>query len=347
MQPRETPSRGAFACLQLFQRYSKAYGPDGCYPGQEYITSELSRRLKRPTLGLRTVKRWIGELKDLGAVEVQQRGPRSSTYSVRWTNCDTWQSFLEIAAKNGTPSAESADQPLTDENGTAFGTPFGTPLGSASITESPSGCGTPSGVELGLEHSPTEQHYSRVVNNAAAEKPSPESQTQSPKPESGGNSGQAFDSEVAEILEALKNRPLVQMKAAAFTPVIRSLLSSGETVEIIKRAILRGCWLKLKARHDRGDTSLIFSMRYFLSVIADVKQYNVISDPAYWRNLERRLAHEERQWISSQKAGTVPSSEAWESLAEWSPSRREEHDARLYHCGGRAPSRPLVERDVA
>ena len=125
----------------------------------------------------------------------------------------------------------------------------------------------------GFEHSRGEQHYSPLVNNAACVK-SPLPESQKPNPGSGGT--QAFDPEVAEIREALKARPLVRYDSRTFDPVIREMLASGETVEIIKYAILRGNWLKLVGR-DRAammgvaDTSLIFSMRYFVGVIADVK----------------------------------------------------------------------------
>jgi hypothetical protein len=99
----------------------------------------------------------------------------------------------------------------------------------------------------------------------------------------------------------LKARPLVRL-TPAFNRVLREMLASGETVETIKRAILRGCWLKLAGR-DRAammgvaDTSLIFSMRYFLGVIADVKP---IADPGYWRHFEQRLGREEQARLSQQ-----------------------------------------------
>jgi hypothetical protein len=140
-----------------------------------------------------------------------------------------------------------------------------------------------------------------VVNNAATAKPSPERQKPNPKPASGGNA--AFDAETAEIREALKARPWVRYDSGTFDRVIREMLAGGETVENIKRAILQGCWLKL-ACYDRGDRKPIISMRYFLNVIPDVKAK---LDSGYWRNLERRLGHEEGKRSNSPKAAAAAS----------------------------------------
>lgn len=290
------PSRGAFACLQLFQRYSKAYGPDGCYPGQEHIASELRRRLKRPTLGLRTVERWISELRDLQAIHTTRRGPRSSTYRVLWTNCDSWLSFLGLATKNGGSSAKPTDQQLTAENGGSFGGSTGGSFGPASITESPSGCLTPSGVELGFEHHTPEQHHSPVVNDVVSEKPSPEAENQNQ------------EAAIAEVWAVVKARTVVAPTLAltkANRAAIRAMLDQDQsTVDFAKQLVFRGSLRKLAARVNHGEESPIVSLRYFLALIDDVKRDGAdlcdISRRAYWRHIEQRLIREERKWMGAQ-----------------------------------------------
>ncbi len=284
------PSWRDFECFRLIQRYYRYYKHRrGCFLKQETIAEELG-------IGLSTVERRIRVLKKMNAIKVIHRGPTSSVYSVLWKNCDTWQCFLKLAVENEGASEKSTDQTVAAENEGASEGAFEGALSVVSVTELPSEDGTASLVEPGLVKSPAIQHYSPLVNDAdCREKPSPEKQKPNPKPGSGGNPGQAFDSEVAEVREALKSRPLVRL-TPAFDSEIRRMLASGETVETIKRAILRGCWLKLASR-DRGDTSLIFSMRYFFCVIADVKP---MADPAYWRNVEQRLAREEQKRLSPQ-----------------------------------------------
>jgi hypothetical protein len=161
------------------------------------------------------------------------------------------------------------------------------------------------------------------VNDAdCAKSPPPESQKPNPKPGSAGNS--AFDSEVAQIREALKARPPVRYDSRTFDLVIREMLASGETVETIKHSILWGNWLKLAGR-DRAarmgvaDTSLIFSMLYFLGVIADVKP---IVDPGYWRNFKRRIGHEEGKRINSPKASAVAAASSTSSAGPGPPDGR-------------------------
>ena len=125
---------------------------------------------------------------------------------------------------------------------------------------------------------------------------------QSQNPEPGSARNPTFDSEIAEIREALKARPLVRW-TPAFDRVSREMLASGETIETIKRAILQGNWLKLSC-HDQAlrrglhDKSLIFSMRYFAGVIPTVKGK---TDPGYWRNLELRLGREEKRILGREE----------------------------------------------
>ena len=293
--------RGAWSCLRLLQRYSKL--PRGCFPGHAHIATKLNA-------GVSTVEGWIRILKHLKAIQVTHRGPRSSAYSVLWKGCNTWQCFLELVTQSEGASEKCTDQTVTAKSEGACKGALEGASRSASITELPSGGGTASLIESGLATNPPVQHYSPVVNDAeSGEKPPPERQKPNPKPTINGNSGHAFDSEVAEIREALKARALVRL-TLAFDSEIRSLLASGETVETLKRAILRGCFLKLAYR-DRGDTSLIFSMRYFVNVIADVKP---MADPAYWRSVEKRLVFEEQKRFS-QKASSLGPEHVWSSMA--------------------------------
>jgi len=303
--PGQQPSRGAFACLQLLRRFFKAYGPDGCYPGQEYITSELRRILKRPTLGLRTVKRWIGELKDLGAVEVTQHRRRSSNYSVIWVDCKTWQSFVELAVKNGTSRIETTDQRVTGENGTPSGTSNGTSRGGPSLSNSPSGVLTPSGIELGFEHHTPEQRHSPVVysspaaNDVISENPSLEGEDQNQ------------EAAIAEVWDVVKSRSVVAPSLTltkANKAAIREMLDQDQSgVGFARQLVFRGSLRKLAARLNHGDESPIVSPRYFLALVDEVKrdgaELSDISRRAYWRDIEQKLIREERKWIQQNSWG--------------------------------------------
>lgn len=232
--------------------------------------------------GLRTVNRQIAELVAAGHLKSERHG--HVNHYILWD-----------LAGNVAYRGHSVEKPASSAAVGASDTPnwriAPTPISITEIEEPEN-----------LEQSAYHQHC--WGNNVAGEhmfkqdfgvscheqKSSPESESRNPEPGSCGSDSQALDPEVAEIREALKARRLVRY-TPTFDAVIREMLGSGITVEVIKRAILRGCWLKLACR-DRGDTSLIFSMRYFLNVITDVKP---MADPAYWRNFEKRLGREEQK----------------------------------------------------
>jgi hypothetical protein len=304
-------SRGARDIRDRLRWYRQKYsGP--IKPKQEKLGKKLgpSRRdgeghVVRSDLSGSTVRKYLLELKrccsylcpdrcdgtaehgHVGLIEVHQRGDGHTAEYIMNVRVGKQ---AERQAEKQAEIFEASQQPIadvvvTDENKQAEPTPV-----------------VFSSCSFGVEQSSREQHYSPLVNDAAcAKSPPPDNQKPSPKPKPGSDAPLPFASEVAEIREALKARPLVRYHSRTFDPVIREMLASGKTVETIKRAILRGCWLKLAGR-DRAammgvsDASLIFSMRYFLGVIDEVM---LPVDAGYWRNLERRLRHEERQRINS------------------------------------------------
>jgi hypothetical protein len=266
----------------LYARLVRRWGQNGpCFPGQVWLAEKLG-------VSVRTVKMWIEDLEGFGLIKRCRRGRAVGGDGQTNEYTFLWHSIFEVQRQpptkrvlkcqnDGFEVQESARLKCKNQQ--------------RHYKE-----------ETCPETRPeTERHYSPVVcsspaeNNAASEKPSPKWQSQNPKPASGENRAPAFDTEVAEIREALKARQLLSY-TPAFDPVIREMLASGETVEVIKRGILRGCWLKLACR-DRGDTSLIFSMRYFLNVIPEVKP---MADAGYWRNIEQRLGREEQKRFGQQ-----------------------------------------------
>lgn len=66
-------SRGAEKCLLLLRWMKKKHG--NVFPSQQWI----ARHFK---VDLRTVIRWIAELKRIGQIQVQKRGPRSAVYKI-------------------------------------------------------------------------------------------------------------------------------------------------------------------------------------------------------------------------------------------------------------------------
>lgn len=104
-------SHGARQCLNVLRTYGRSV-----FPKQE----TLARRLK---CGLRTVNRYIAELRRAGLIEVSQRGPTSSQYRVV---------YQTIADRNGVAcpiplaAEEGAQKPVENlwtevQNGVAFG----------------------------------------------------------------------------------------------------------------------------------------------------------------------------------------------------------------------------------
>lgn len=267
---------------------SKGY----CWWKQETIAIDMER-------GLRTVNRQIAELVAAGKLFTKPHG-HGNHYSLQ----DLWgkMAYQTPAVENPVESAPVGVAATPNWRSASIGTELLRPEDS--------------------------QHCSPVVGSTpaandadCAEKPSPERQKPNPKPGSAVRSDDRTLAEVAEIREALKVRPLVRY-TPAFDPVIREMLASGETVEVIQRAILQGCWKKLDQR-DRGDTSLIFSMRYFAGVIPAVKGK---ADSGYWRHFEQRLGLEE------QERGLQTSSGGRETGSSRAPA---------------FASRSLEERDVA
>jgi len=326
-------SRGARHLLDRLLWYHRTYNAH-INPKQEKLGRRLgqSRRdaeghVVRSDLSGATVRKYLLELKrcctdrcpercdgafehgHVGLAVVHQGGDgQTASYTlnlrVRKQAGKQAEKQAEISVASQQPSADAA---VTERNKQAETPPVVFSLNSS----------------YSFEHYTGEQHYSPLVNDAAcAKSPPPESQKPNPKPGSGGDP--AFDAEVAEIREALKARPLVRYDSRTLDPVIREMLASGETVEIIKHAILRGNWLKLAGR-DRAALmgvaapSLIFSMRYFLGVIADVKP---IVDPGYWRNFERRIGHEEGKRINSPKASAAAAASSTSSAGPGPPGGR-------------------------
>ena len=294
-------SRGAKNCLNRVRWYTSQY--TRAFPNQK----KLAKGLK---VGDRQLRRYLKELEEfctdqcpdrcdgskevghVGLIEVHQGGDgRTALYVLTGAlprvnvRADVRPDVqADVRAETGpTHSQPFTDAAVTGENVQAEQPPV-----------------VSSSCSSGSSHPQGKQHYSPLVNDAAAEKASPERQSQNPEPGSARNP--AFDSEIAEIREALKARPLVRL-TPAFDPVIREMLASGETVETIKRAILQGNWLKLSC-HDQAlrrgldDKSLIFSMRYFAGVIPAVRGK---TDPGYWRNLELRLGREEKRILGGEE----------------------------------------------
>jgi len=302
MPPRETQlSRGVKNCLNRVHWYTSQY--TRAFPNQK----KLAKGLK---VGDRQLRRYLKELEEfctdrcpdrcdgskevghVGLIEVHQGGDgRTALYVLTGA-------LPRVNVRADVRPDVQAD--VRAETGPTHSQPFTDAVVTVKNVQAEQPPVVSSSCSSGSSHPQGEHHYSPLVNDAAAEKPSLERQSQNPKP--GRARNPAFDSEIAEIREALKARPLVRL-TPAFDPVIREMLASGETVETIKRAILRGCWLKLGGR-DRAvvmgvaDTSQIFSMRYFHGVLADVK---AMTEPLYWQSLVRRLPREERRILGREE----------------------------------------------
>jgi len=146
------PSRRDFDCFRLIQRFSKLHL--GCILLQSTIATLLGVK------AVSTVERRIRKLKAMGAIEVTHRGPTSSVYSVLWKDCDTWQSFLKLAAENEGASKRSTNQTVTAESEGASEGAFEGASGIASITELPSEDGTASLAECARTPEPASQRKS-------------------------------------------------------------------------------------------------------------------------------------------------------------------------------------------
>jgi hypothetical protein len=302
MPLRETRlSRGAKNCLNRVRWYTSQY--TRAFPNQKKLAEGLK-------VGDRQLRRYLKELEEfctdrcpdccdgskkaghVGLIKVHQGGDgRTALY------------VLTGALPRGDVRADVRPDVQADVRAESVAThlqPFTDTAVTAENVQAEHPPVVSSSCSSGSSHPQAEQHYSPLVNDAAAERPCPERQSQNPKPETLRKP--ALDSEIAEIREALKARPLVRW-TPAFEQVTRQMLASGETVETIKHAILQGNWLKLSC-HDQAfrrgveDMSLIFSMRYFADVIPAVKGK---TDPGYWRNLEERLGREEKRVLGREE----------------------------------------------
>lgn len=91
-------STGAKCVYGLFLHYARQQG--ACFPGQETLAADLGA-------GVRSVRRWIDELKAIRLIRVKRRGVRQTNvyYLTRWV-----ESGLVREAK-------MADQALSGQNG--------------------------------------------------------------------------------------------------------------------------------------------------------------------------------------------------------------------------------------
>jgi hypothetical protein len=146
-----------------------------------------------------------------------------------------------------------------------------------------------------LDSLATQHHSSSVSENDAAkcaEKPSPEKQDLKQDPV------------IAEIWTVVQPRIVVQCSLTkANKSAIREMLDHGGNVELVKRAIHLGCLRKMAARVNHGDESQIRSLRYFISLVDEVKResakLSIGPESGYWQHVETRLIREERRWKSS------------------------------------------------
>jgi len=126
---------GPYRCLRLLQRYTSRYGEGGVFPSHAHIARELR-------VAVRSVERWMAELKRVGAVQATRRGPRSSSYRVLWRDVADVMSFERLTLEFGGSlenSPNSVERPVENcGNEGAFGGSFGGSFGPASITKLPS-----------------------------------------------------------------------------------------------------------------------------------------------------------------------------------------------------------------
>jgi hypothetical protein len=119
---------------------------------------------------------------------------------------------------------------------------------------------------------------------------------QKPEQEMLDNADNGADAFVSAIRKLLQARACVQTSFSAADEILaRSWFKRQIPLERIEQAILIGCARKYSSWRNNPRHGSIRSLRFFESVLDELKQQDVASD--YWDYLRSRLERIEKRWI--------------------------------------------------